>query len=185
MSATARRTLGGAIITLLVMALLPLGAAANGGTIRLASTPAGPYAITVYTSPSPLRVGPIDVSVLVQRAGGQGNVEDARVEVVLTPLDGSAPAGRGQAFLATREQATNKLFYAAHIELPISGRWRVETRVRGTAGEGAAAFEVDTTGAASFERIGPLVALTAGGTIGLWLIARLIVRRRARPAGAR
>ena len=40
---------------------------ADGGTIRL-SEQKGNYRITVFTAPTPLRAGPVDISVLVQEA---------------------------------------------------------------------------------------------------------------------
>src|SRR5437868_5841580 len=48
------------------LAFHPLSAArADGGMIRL-SEQNGKYRITVFTSPAPLRAGPVDISVLVQ-----------------------------------------------------------------------------------------------------------------------
>jgi len=41
---------------------------ADGGTVRL-SQQQGNYQIAVLTTPTPLRAGPIDISVLVQKAG--------------------------------------------------------------------------------------------------------------------
>ncbi len=41
----------------------------DGGAVRF-SGQQGDWRITVFTSPTPLRAGPVDVSVLVQDAGG-------------------------------------------------------------------------------------------------------------------
>lgn len=115
---------------------------ANGGTIQLSNSPAGPYSVTVYTSPTPIRTGTVDISVMVQEAGSSGVVNDARVVVEARPVgrDGGA-AG----YPATHEQATNKLFYAANVALPTDGRWRIGVHVAGDAGEGDVAFEIDVT----------------------------------------
>jgi hypothetical protein len=45
----------------------PSGLRADGGAMRL-SERAGGYRVTVFTDPTPLRAGPVDVSVFVQDA---------------------------------------------------------------------------------------------------------------------
>src|SRR5207244_1994724 len=92
---------------------------ADGGAVRL-SQRAGGYQIAVFTSPTPLRAGPVDVSVLVQDAATGECVPDARVTVRLTAAD-----GRAVELPATTEAATNKLFRAAEFQLPEPGRWDV------------------------------------------------------------
>src|SRR5947199_7831416 len=85
---------------------------ADGGAVRLREQ-AGAYQVTVFTSPTPLRAGPVDVSVLVQDAAGEC-VPEARVAVRL------AARGTGEALEcpATAEAATNKLLRAAVFQLP-------------------------------------------------------------------
>ena len=89
----------------------------------------------MFTAPTPLRVGPVDVSVLLQV--DHTPVLDADVRVALR-----AP-GLDRTAAATRAAATNKLFYAALLDVPEPGRWTLEARVR--AGEHAATVscEVD------------------------------------------
>lgn len=107
----------------LLAALAAARAAADGGVVRVREQ-AGDVTVTVFTAPTPLRVGPIDVSVLVQDGRGEV-VGDAAVAVALRAArDGTAVAGA-----ATRAQATNKLLYAAPLTLPAAGTWRVEVRV--------------------------------------------------------
>src|SRR5437016_2241901 len=48
-----------------VVTLSPSHARADGGTVRL-SERQGNYRLTVLTAPTPLRAGPVDVSVLIQ-----------------------------------------------------------------------------------------------------------------------
>jgi hypothetical protein len=105
-------------------------------------------------------VGVVDVSVLVQRAGTDDLVlEGARVLVTAEPM---GREGQARTYEATREQATNKLFYAAEnaVELPTEGRWRITVRVLGQAGEGSAAFEVDAEKSGLLD--GPLPLLFLG-----------------------
>src|SRR5262245_52718855 len=86
---------------------------ADGGAVRLREQ-AGAYQVTVFTSPTPLRAGPVDLSVLVQDAATKECVPEARVAVRLTAR------GTGEALEcpATSEAATNKLLQAAIFQLP-------------------------------------------------------------------
>ncbi len=94
---------------------------ADGGKLRVMQHH-GDQQVTVFTSPNPLRAGPIDVSVLVQDAKTGQAVTDAAVIVELARPDDSIPPIRTAATTAT---ATNKLLYAAQLELPSPGFWDV------------------------------------------------------------
>ncbi|HSP96511.1 MAG TPA: hypothetical protein VL049_04615 [Candidatus Dormibacteraeota bacterium] len=87
---------------------------------------AGPFTVTVFTSPTPLRAGPIDVSILVQDAHSGDVVTDAAITVALRA---NAQPSRTVSGSATRDQATNKLLYAALLELPAAGAWQVEIAI--------------------------------------------------------
>lgn len=134
------------LAALLVISLtLAFGTQANGGQVRVSAERAGPYEVTVFTSPVPLRAGEIDVSVLLQRPGSPEIVEDARIKVVVTTAGGET-VGR---FPATREQATNKLYYAAKFPLEQPGRYRIAVEISGPEGSGAVGFEAAVEPAAS------------------------------------
>ncbi len=64
---------------------------------------------------------------MVQKAKDQSAVLDAGVKLHL------ARSTRDQVFEvmvpATRGQATNKMLYAAHVNLPSAGEWRLEAEV--------------------------------------------------------
>src|SRR5207244_7568896 len=86
------------------------------------------HRISVFTSPTPLRAGPVDVSILVQNA--------ATGEPTVKPQVTVRARRRGQptdmvTCLATTEAATNKLFRAAVFELPEPGWWDVEVQIEG------------------------------------------------------
>ena len=53
---------------------------ADGGTIRLSEQQGG-YRITVFTTPTPVRAGPVDISVFVQDAATEEPVSEARVSI--------------------------------------------------------------------------------------------------------
>lgn len=121
---------------------------ANGGKVQIGNQMAGPYQITVFTDPTPIRVGVVDVSVAVQKAGSTEMVQDARVTVTTEPLGRS---GAGGVYVATHERATNKLFYAADVEVPAAGRYAVTVDVRSGLGEGSVSFEMEVEEASPFD----------------------------------
>src|SRR5262245_36396525 len=102
---------------------------ADGGAVQLRER-AGDYQITVFTSPTPLRAGPVDVSVLVQDAATGECMPEARVTVCLK----GPGAGRMLEYPATTEAATNKLLRAAEFQLPEPGWWDVSVAVEGPLG---------------------------------------------------
>src|SRR6516162_6763505 len=93
-----------------LVTLSPCHVRADGGTVRLCER-AGGYQIAVFTSPTPFRAGPVDVSVLVQDAATGECVPEARVTVCLK----AAEAGHVLEYPATVEAATNKLFRAVEF----------------------------------------------------------------------
>jgi hypothetical protein len=103
-----------------VVLLAQAHAFADGGTVQMRKE-AGALLITVFTSPTPLSAGPADISVLVQNRDGLAPVLDARVSVLLR-REGSSTEIRAH---ATREQAQNKLLYAALVTVPESGKWQL------------------------------------------------------------
>ena len=121
----------GVAIGVLVLLAAPL--LANGGTVRISSRPVGPYLVTVYSSPTPLRTGEVDVSVLVQDSAEQ--VLDVPIRVEARPV--SLVEGAGEpassvssiAMEATRAQATNKLFKAAKFQVNAPGAWEFTVKV--------------------------------------------------------
>ncbi len=133
------------LAALLVISLaFAAGTRANGGQVRIAAEPVGPYEVTVFTSPEPLRAGELDVSVLLQRPDSPQIVEGARIEVVVTTAGGET-VGR---FPATHEQATNKLYYAAKFPLEQPGLYRITVEIDGSEGDGTVGFEATVEPAA-------------------------------------
>lgn len=110
------------IPTLVIMAQAT--AWSDGGTVQLRKD-AGEVVITVFTSPSPLSVGPVDMSVLLQNRNGLEPVLDANVFLLLRE---NASGVEFQAH-PTREQARNRLLYAAPVMFSQPGQWRIAVRV--------------------------------------------------------
>jgi len=99
----------------LAASLVPL-LIADGGAVILHHEGKG-LVVTVFESPAPAHAGLVDLSVLVQKADSLDPVLDATVTLVLKQgeLEQSAQA--------TREQAQNKLLYAAAVDLSRPGNW--------------------------------------------------------------
>ncbi len=135
--------------TLLSLFLLALAAPArgDGGTLRL-SERAGPYRVSIFTAPEPLRVGPADISVLVQDAGSGAPVADVVVRLPLWPAEASGGRQAAEALLytATTKQAVNKLLRAAAVEFPTARPWRIAVDIEGPRGPAYCAVEVDVAG---------------------------------------
>jgi hypothetical protein len=150
----------------LLLTVVPAIAFADGGTLQFRKE-SGSLVISVFTSPG-------DISVLLQNRNGLEPVLDARVSLLLS-TDASTTEVHAH---ATREQATNKLLYAAKVTLPESGKWHLTlTIVRD--GE-----QTDTTGTIDVAPA-PEMAASYWGYIAfpplmivLFVIRERLIRRR-------
>lgn len=168
----------------ILIAAMALGIAppapGDGGTVR-ASERVGPYLVSAFTSPTPLRTGPVDVSVLVQDAASREPVPDAVVWVRAVARD---RPNRSLAKRATADQATNKLFRAALLELPEPGVWDVEVRVTGPGEPAAVRFAAEV--GEPLPAVSEFAAWVALPCVAAAAFAahRLLVRRKARHSPA-
>lgn len=137
---------------LLVLALVGLvvwpAAAHTGGRLQLSAVTAGPFKLSVWTSPDPARVGELHVATAVTLAEDASPALDAAVAVQLEPLEGavttlSAPA--------TTDNSDNKFLYEAILQLDEVGLYQVTIDVTGADGAaGQATFELEVVSAAGF-----------------------------------
>jgi hypothetical protein len=109
-----------------LIGLVPKSALADGGMLRLSETVGG-YQVAVFSEPVPLRVGSVDLAVLVLDAR-TGQPPQPNILLRLKHGDDSARAIHCR---ATRDQATNGLFHAAKFDLPRAGRWQVAVSIEG------------------------------------------------------
>ena len=117
----------------------------GGGTPRLTSEPTGPYLLSVWTAPDPVRAGELHLTVAVaDPARDDAPVLAALVQVELRPRAAHAPPLSAR---ADNEEGANKLLYEADLVLPAAGRWDVQVTVDEPAGQGAAQFELDVLAA--------------------------------------
>ncbi len=100
------------------------GAQADGGTVQFTKL-AGPFSITVFTTPCPLRAGPVDISLMIQSSDNQQPLLDCIAAVQLRKEGEVSITSE-----ATHEAAQNKLFYAAQVRISESGVWDLEATIR-------------------------------------------------------
>lgn len=113
---------------LLIVLLLALArlAFADGGRLRF-NQPAGPFVVTLFTTPDPLTTSQADFSVAIERANTQGLVQNADVTFILTPVD---HPGERLVLHASHDAATSRFLQAANFTLPGAGIWRVTVIVQ-------------------------------------------------------
>jgi hypothetical protein len=167
---------------LLLPALVILAQAtalADGGTVQLRRE-AGGLVITVFTSPSPLSVGPVDISLLLQDRDSLEPVLDAKIAVLLH-RDAMTTDDSEIEFevVPTREQARNKLLYAAPVMLSQPEKWRIAVSVLrdGKKTDAVGILEVmrapgDEVSYAGYIAFPPVM-------IGLFLLRERLIRRRS------
>jgi hypothetical protein len=160
---------------LCVLIVQPSSLRADGGTMRL-SERAGGYRVTIFTDPTPLRAGPVDVSVFVQDADTGESAAGVRV-MVQAALRGRPDEAVRHA--ATAEAATNKLFRSAIFELPESGWWDIEATVDGEQGQARVRFDAEAADRPpSWQAMVPWVGWPALAVL-LFAVHQTLVRRKA------
>lgn len=93
---------------------------ADGGTVLWQRT-TGPFAVTAFTTESSLRIGPTDISFLVESMDQPNPVVDAQVFIELENEAGASIRAE-----ATHKQARNKLLYCGQINVPEAGHWKMK-----------------------------------------------------------
>lgn len=105
-------------------------ALADGGAVQLSQV-SGSYRVTLLTSPTPVSVGPIDVSVVVSDAESGEDIRDAKIAVSFAPADESdAPLTRS----ATSDASPTGLFQMATVDAYRPGTWTLVADIDGPAG---------------------------------------------------
>jgi len=163
------------IIVLVFSSLIPHPSSlahADGGTVLLTEK-RGPLLITVFISPTPLRAGPADISVLVQNAASGEAVLESKVALCLRK-----PGRQALRLPATHEAATNKLLQAAQFELPEAGQWHLEVEVESSGTAAVVKGELEAAPPLPrWRELWPWIGWPAV-VIGLFGIHRLLGQRR-------
>ena len=168
-------------IILAVVFLQPLSELhADGGSVRL-SEQRGTYRITVFTSPTPLRAGTVDISVFVQDAGTGEAVASTQITIR------AARREHPEAVIeqpATTAAATNKLFKAAVFDLPEPGLWDVIVAIQGINRPFVVQFEMEADEALPpLWDLAPWIAWPIGAILLYGVHQWLVWRKESRSKG--
>jgi hypothetical protein len=149
-------------------------ASGDGGDVRYSGRH-GDRQITVFTAPTPLRSGVVDVSVLVQDVNTGKTLPDVPVAVSAHSIRHPQKRIRSP---ATTDAATNKLLRAAQLPLSEPGPWHLEVAVEDYGQEPSIGFDVEIADA-----LPPWVqtGLWIGwplAAIAIFVLHQLLVRRR-------
>lgn len=106
----------------------------DGGVVLWQQT-SGSITVTAFTTQSPLRIGPADISFLIENNEQSRPILDARVFVALEDANGVTARGE-----ATRDQARNKLLYCSVMNLVKPGPGRMKVIVT----DGSEKHDLDT-----------------------------------------
>ena len=141
------------------------------GTPQLLNAPAGPYLLSVWTDPDPLRADEAHVVVAVVEPETQEFiVSDVTVTVRLRSL-----ADPTVERVETAEtDSTNRLLFAAEFNDRVTpGRWQVGVSAAGARGAGdEVTFEIEVAPARGFNWLWLGVG-GLGATVLLWLLASM------------
>ncbi len=141
------------------------------GTPQLLNAPTGPYLLSVWTDPDPLRADEAHVVVAVVEPETQEFiVSDVTVTVRLRSL-----ADPTVERVETAEtDSTNRLLFAAEFNDRVTpGRWQVGVSAAGARGAGdEVTFEIDVAPARGFNWLWLGVG-GLGATVLLWLLASM------------
>jgi len=157
-----------------------LSASAHGtGTPQLLNAPAGPYLLSVWTDPDPLRADETHVVVAVlEPATQEFIVSDVAVKVRLRSL--ADPTVELVETAGTDN--TNRLLFAAEFNDRVTpGRWQVGVSAAGARGAGdEVTFEIEVAPARGFNWLWLGVA-GLGAAVVAWLLASMRRPAKRRP----
>jgi hypothetical protein len=184
--------------TLILCCLLLVSARmswADGGAIQFQGD-AGTFHVTVFTQPTILRAGLIDITLLLQERSDLNPLLDAQVRFGLTAQDSAttqaapwmppACAMNKTADLsdipAKLGHGENRLLYGAVVQIPSTGRWQLKARIQ----RGAESAEIETLLTVAPAPLPPLAywhlfLLVPAGIMGFALL-QMARARKSHPA---
>lgn len=175
-----RRLLIVALLGFMVLASSYLARAHGIGTPRLLNETAGPYLLSIWTDPAPLRADETHVVVAVTDPATREPIVDG-VEVVVT-LTSLADSTQTHTAVAGPD-SVNRLLFAAEFNNQLApGMWRVAVVVAGTRGDAPeVSFEVEVEPARGFNWLWLGVGGLAAILLGWVALSARPARGRPRP----
>lgn len=155
------------IVVLLLSGLPTIGqvSAHGGGTLQISGEAAGPYLLTVWTSPDPARVGEVHVTIGVSNPNDRTPILDATIVVEVSPMN---TYGKLIVSNATRKDSANKYLYEAHSSLQESGHYLVTVTSSGAQGSGTVQFELEVLPVSAINWV--TMWFVGLAMIGAWLL---------------
>lgn len=148
---------------------------ADGGILQFTRASNG-YTITVFTSPAPVRVGAVELSVLVQDSNSRALSPDIGVRVMAKSVN---MPDRRLSSEASAVAATNRLFRVARIDFPEPGVWIVEITVGAGPEQVMLSGEIEVAKALpKWLELGPWLGVPVVAVM-LFAVHRGLVRRRS------
>ncbi|QHN02588.1 hypothetical protein FTO74_03780 [Granulicella sp. WH15] len=138
------------LLALAAALLFVMPAHGDGGRVQMHAS-AGPYMVTLFSTPDTLTTGPADLSIGVEDAATGEFITDAEVRLTLNQLD-AAPANKIVAQTAHGSSARG-ILQAAQITFPRPGRWRITIDVnrKGRTGQCTTDLTVGTAHQQTYE----------------------------------
>ncbi len=158
------------LFLLLHLFAVPHVSAHTAGRMQLSAEEAGPYRLTVWTSPEPVTEGELHIALAVVLAEDASPVLDAAVTVILTPEGGEERLSEA----ASTENSENKFLYEAIFDISETGAYQVDLQVIGADGSrGETSFNLEVESGSSFNWLYIIpVAMVLGATLLLFLALR-------------
>ncbi len=119
------------LLALLVLCGTVAIARADGGKPKV-SEQWNNYRVSVFLAPDPARVGPVEVSVMVQDLGSGKSRTNLKTTIYATPKGQKEPKIGG---LASTEEMTNKLMVGRILQIPEVGKWQIVLQIEGPNGD--------------------------------------------------
>jgi hypothetical protein len=102
-----------------------IAAQADGGRLQMRQA-AGPFIVSLFTTPESLGVGQADLSAMIEEQGSGKVLLDADVVITLSPENGGSEAVVAH---LSHAHATNRLLQDAVVQLPHAGSWRAVIQI--------------------------------------------------------
>lgn len=113
-------------IAVIAVGLVSSPVLGDGGSVRFHGV-VGPYQVGVFTSPTPLRAGVVEVDVMIQDPATGRLQRNARVQV------SARRAGESSQAVSAEQggHSTNALYQTSRLEIPREGEWTLKISVAG------------------------------------------------------
>lgn len=139
----------------------------SDGVMQLASAPAGPYKLTVWTWPDPPTPGELHVAIALVKAEDASPILDADVNVMLVSSSGDVEHSDA----ATTEDSENKFLYEVVMDVPSSDTYDITININDNH-EAAVTFQLEVGPERGFNWLLLIPILIILGGVVYWIYSR-------------